>query len=122
MEDQTTVVVLIVEDEPLIRLAAADVVHEAGYDVIEAANADAAIAVLEQHPEIRIVFTDIEMPGSIDGMKLAACIRDRWPPISIIVTSGRVAGSDVTLPPGAVFLPKPYLPEVLTSHLCRMAA
>jgi CheY-like chemotaxis protein len=96
VETKGHAVVLIVKDDAFIRLAAADVVREAGYDAFEAANADIAIALLEEHSEIRGVFTDIEMPGSIDGMKLAACIRDRWPPISIIVTSQPTGGLNQT--------------------------
>ena len=81
-------VILVVEDEGLVRMAAADDLVEAGFKVIEAANADQAIQMLEAHPEITILFTDIDMPGSMDGPKLAAAVRDRWPPLKIIVTSG----------------------------------
>jgi CheY-like chemotaxis protein len=111
-----------VEDEPLVRLAAATVMEEAGYTVIEASNADQAIGLLEKHPEITILFTDIEMPGSIDGMKLAACVRDRWPPVEIILTSGRVPRGEVPLPLRGVFLQKPYRSQELTDQLARMAA
>ena len=82
-------VVLVVEDECLIRLQAITMVEEAGYQVMEAANADDAIALLEARKDIRIVFTDIEMPGSMDGMKLARAIRDRWPPVELLITSSR---------------------------------
>lgn len=115
-------VILIVEDEPLVRLAALDTAENAGYSVLEACDADEAIILLELHPEIRIVFTDIEMPGSIDGMKLAAFIRNRWPPVKIIITSGRVLAKSETLPEHAVFLPKPYRSSELTDHLNLMAA
>lgn len=70
-------VVLVVEDEPLVRMLAADVIQESGYETVEAANADIAIAILEARRDIRIVFTDIDMPGSMDGLKLARAIRDR---------------------------------------------
>ncbi len=82
-------VVLVVEDETLIRIAAVEAVEEAGFEVIEAQNADEAIAILEQRTDIHLVFTDIQMPGSMDGLKLAHCVRDRWPPVKIIATSGR---------------------------------
>lgn len=115
-------IVLIVEDEPLIRLAAVDIVEGAGFSVLEAQDADEALALLDTHTEIAIVFTDIEMPGSIDGMALAARIRDRWPPVEIILTSGRVPERDVKLPSRGVFLAKPYRPAELTGQLSRMAA
>jgi CheY-like chemotaxis protein len=81
-------VILIVEDELLIRLNAVEMVEEAGFEVIEAASADEAIAILEGRLDIAVVFTDIQMPGSMDGLKLAAAVRDRWPPIMIVATSG----------------------------------
>src|SRR5579863_9901913 len=77
-------VVLIVEDEFLIRKDAADMVRDAGFDVVEAENADEAILILESRLDITVVFTDIQMPGSMDGLKLAAAIRGRWPPIKIV--------------------------------------
>lgn len=89
----------------------------AGYEVLEASNADEAIALLEAHPQIRVVFTDIEMPGSMDGLKLAAYVRNCWPPVSIIVTSGRPLPGEGLLPTDGVFLAKPYRSEDLASHL-----
>lgn len=114
-------VVLVVEDEPLLRLMALDLVEEAGLEAIEATNADEAIRLLEARNDIRVIFTDIDMPGSMDGIRLAAAVRDRWPPVQIIVTSGhtRVHASD--LPDGAIFLAKPYDIETLTIHLQRLA-
>ena len=81
--------VLVVEDESLVRLGAVTIIEDAGFEVIEAASADEAIGILECRSDIRVVFTDIHMPGSMDGLKLAQAVRDRWPPIKIIVTSGR---------------------------------
>ena len=101
-------VVLIVEDEFLIRMDAVDMIRAAGFDVVEAANADEAILILEDRPDITVVFTDIHMPGSMDGLKLAAAIRGRWPPIKIVATSGRAKVTDGDLPRGSRFLPKPY--------------
>ena len=83
-------VVLIVEDEFLIRLHAAQIIEEAGFDVIEASNADEAISILEVRSDITVLFTDIQMPGSMDGLKLAAAVKGRWPPIKIVATSGVV--------------------------------
>jgi CheY-like chemotaxis protein len=101
-------VILIVEDEFLLRLDSAEPIENAGFDVIQAANADEAIAILQARPDIHVVFTDIQMPGSMDGLKLARFVRDRWPPIKIVATSGRVTVDDDDLPDGSVFLPKPY--------------
>ena len=103
-----TPVVLIVEDEFLLRMDLAEMIEEAGFEVVQAANADEAIVILRMRSDIRVVFTDIQMPGSMDGLKLARFVRDRWPPIKIVATSGRVAVDDGDLPDGGVFLPKPY--------------
>lgn len=101
-------VVLIVEDEFLIRMDAVDMVRGAGFDVVEAENADEAIFILVDRRDITVVFTDIQMPGSMDGLKLAAAIRGRWPPIRIVATSGLLNIGKEDLPPGSRFLPKPY--------------
>jgi two-component system, response regulator PdtaR len=110
-------VILIVEDEFLIRKGAFDMVSDAGFDVVEAETADEAISILEGRFDITVVFTDINMPGSMDGLKLAAAIRGRWPPIQIVATSGlRIIGKD-ELPPGSRFLPKPYSPSQIVGTL-----
>ena len=83
-------VVLIVEDEFLLRMDAVDMIAGAGFEVVEAANADQAIEILEARRDITVVFTDIQMPGSMDGLKLARAVRGRWPPIKIVATSGHV--------------------------------
>src|SRR5579862_1563277 len=109
-----TPAVLIVEDEPLVRLCAVEAVEGAGFEVIEAANADDAIRILESRTDIRVVFTDMHMPGSMDGLKLAHAVRNRWPPIKIIVTSGRELVAEQDLPEGGRFFAKPYNPiEIL---------
>jgi CheY-like chemotaxis protein len=105
-----TLAILIVEDEPLVRLYAAETVADAGFEVIEAASADEAIRILESRSDIRVVFTDIHMPGSMDGLKLAHAVRNRWPPIKIIVTSGRELTMEQCLPEGGRFFAKPYDP------------
>jgi CheY-like chemotaxis protein len=101
-------VVLIVEDEFLLRMDAVDMIAAAGFEVIDAANADEAIDILEARPDITVVFTDIQMPGSMDGLKLARAIRGRWPPIKIVATSGHIHVNETDLPEGGRFLPKPY--------------
>jgi CheY-like chemotaxis protein len=90
--------VLIVEDEPLIRMGAVYQIEDAGFEVYEAASADAAIALLELHKEIRLIFTDVDMPGSMDGLNLAHYVRGRWPPVKIMVTSGHVKVDEEHLP------------------------
>jgi CheY-like chemotaxis protein len=109
--------ILVVEDEPLVRLCAVDTVAAAGFDVIEAASADEAIRILESRSDIRVVFTDIQMPGSMDGLKLAHAVRDRWPPIKIIVTSGRELVTKHDLPEGGRFFAKPYDPTEICKAL-----
>lgn len=86
--DYNGITVLVVEDETLLRMNIALSLEQEGFRVYEAENADQAIAVLEAHAEIGLMFTDIDMPGSMDGLKLATAVRNRWPPIKIIVTSG----------------------------------
>jgi CheY-like chemotaxis protein len=115
-------IVLVVEDDVWQRSLARDVLERAGYDVVEAVNADEAIAILEARKDIHIVFTDIEMPGSIDGLKLARAIRDRWPPIELIITSGKHRLEDDQIPARGKFLPKPYDPDTLTAMVGTLAA
>ena len=110
-------VVLIVEDEVLLRMDAVDMIAAAGFEVVEAANADDAIEILESRPDITVVFTDIQMPGSMDGLKLARAVRGRWPPIKIIATSGHLHVAETDLPEGGRFLPKPYSPRQVTGVL-----
>jgi two-component system, response regulator PdtaR len=110
-------VVLIVEDEDLLRWHAASIVEEAGFDVVEAANADEAIAILEARRDIRVVFTDVQMPGTIDGLRLAHFVRTRWPPVHIIATSGQLRLRDDDLPKGGRYLAKPYAVSDLTRVL-----
>src|SRR3981081_2677640 len=110
-------VVLIVEDELLLRMNAVDMIAAAGFEAIEAANADEAIEILESRPDITVVFTDIQMPGSMDGLKLARAVRGRWPPIKIIATSGHVHIGETDLPEGGRFLPKPYSSGQVTDVL-----
>jgi CheY-like chemotaxis protein len=106
-------VVLIVEDEPFIRIDAVAALEASDFDVIDVSNADEAIAVLEARDDVTVIFTDIQMPGSMDGLKLAAAVRHRWPPIRIIATSGNMRVSERDLPEDARFLPKPYHPAQL---------
>src|SRR4051812_40338868 len=115
-------VVLIVEDEFLLRMNAVDMVRAAGYEALEAANADDAIELLENRRDITVVFTDIQMPGSMDGLKLARAVRGRWPPIKIVATSGQVNITDADLPEGGRFLAKPYSSFQIASLLRELIA
>ena len=113
--------ILVVEDEALIRINAAEMIRDLGFDVIEAANADQAISLLESTSEISVVFTDIQMPGSMDGLRLVAMVRKRWPPVALLVTSGQFRPKAGELPDNVHFLPKPYLLRELESHLDALA-
>jgi CheY-like chemotaxis protein len=110
-------VVLIVEDELLLRMDAVAMIAAAGFEVVDAANADEAIEILEARRDITVVFTDVQMPGSMDGLKLARAVRGRWPPIKIVATSGHIDVSATDLPEGGRFLPKPYSPIEVTGVL-----
>lgn len=110
------VVILIVEDEQLIRMHAADMIRDLGFEAIEAADADQAIALLETDAEIAAVFTDVQMPGSMDGLALVAAVRDRWPPVALLVTSGQVRPPSSAMPSGARFVSKPYGPHQLRAE------
>ena len=101
-------VVLVVEDEVLIRMAAVAMIRSACFEVLQAASSDDAIRILEARDDIRVIFTDINLPGSMDGLKLAAAVRDRWPPVEFIVTSGRRTPTADELPERGLFISKPY--------------
>ncbi|MFZ3584975.1 response regulator [Loktanella sp. DJP18] len=108
---------MIVEDEFLIRMDAVDMICNAGFKTYEASSADQAIQLMDQHRDIGILFTDIDMPGSMDGLKLAAYVRDRWPPVVIIVASGASGVDHMMLPTGASFFSKPYQTSLISQTL-----
>ncbi len=111
------VAVLVVEDEHLIRMDIAFSLEAEGFVVHEAANAAEAIRRLELHSEIRLIFTDVNMPGTMDGVALAHYVRGRWPPVKIIVTSGYAKVRESDLPPGSLFVEKPYSPEQISDKM-----
>jgi two-component system, response regulator PdtaR len=113
-------VVLVVEDDPLLRMLAVEVVEEAGFLAIEAQNADEAVVLLESRTDITLLFTDINMPGSMDGLKLAYAVRDRWPPIKIMVVSGKQRLQSSDLPSNSCFVGKPYQASALVDELRSM--
>jgi two-component system, response regulator PdtaR len=100
--------VLVVEDELLVRLDLVETLQRAGYRTFEAGTAREAISLLEKHPEICVVFTDIEMPGTMDGLALAHYVRFRWPPTIIVISSGQIRPTQELLPTEVDFLVKPY--------------
>jgi two-component system, response regulator PdtaR len=114
---QTPTTVLIVEDEAILRLELTSRLTDMGLIVLSADSADEAIAVLDAHREVKVMFTDIKMPGTMDGVRLAHHTRRRWPPIKIIVASGLAGIDPTTLPDDSVFLAKPYPPEDLARAL-----
>ena len=114
--------ILVVEDEPIIRLGMVSSIQDAGFTVIEAANADEAIARLRQDDEVRVVVTDVDMPGSMDGIRLAHYVRHRWPPIRLLVISGKVGVVASELPEGARFMSKPYQEPTLIKTIETLAA
>lgn len=99
--------VLIVEDEMILRMRAVDIVEDAGFHPVEAVNADEAISILESRSDISLLFTDIQMPGTMDGLKLAHIVHARWPEIKIILVSGRIKPSDAEKPVDSLFFAKP---------------
>jgi CheY-like chemotaxis protein len=119
---ESPIYVLVVEDEFLSRLHAVNLVEDAGYVPVEASNAKEAIAILEARKDIRIVFTDVDMPGTMDGLKLAHVIRTRWPPVELIVTSGHFHLSDDDMPDRGRFFSKPYRDREIISALHHFVA
>ena len=119
---QRGITVIVVEDETLVRMDIAMSLQDEGFTVLEAYDADEAIGLLDTHPEIRLMFTDIDMPGSMDGLKLAKAVRDRWPPVKIIVASGHRHLSDELLPIEGKFFSKPYNHARIISAMREMLA
>lgn len=112
--------VLVVEDEMILRMRAVDIVEDAGFCSVEAINADQAISILESRSDISLLFTDIQMPGSMDGLKLAHAVHDRWPSIKIILVSGQVQPSDAEKPANSRFFGKPLGVEQMSAELQAM--
>jgi two-component system, response regulator PdtaR len=111
-----TPVILIVEDEALVRLSAAGMLADAGFRTIEAANGDEALEVLDADSDVQLLFTDVNMPGTMDGLSLARRVRDRWPHIGIMVTSSRAVSGFDGLPSGSRFEQNPYSPATVIRH------
>jgi two-component system, response regulator PdtaR len=112
---------LVVDDEPLVRMAAVDELEEAGFHVLEVANADVALAVLEaRSDEVQVLFTEVDMPGSMDGMALAEQVHQRWPHIRLLISSGYARPHPDEIPDRGHFVPKPYRGATLVRHIADM--
>ena len=111
-------VVLLVEDEPLVRMTAADELEEAGFQVLEAANADVALKVLDaRSDEVQVLFTDVHMPGSMDGMELAEQVHARWPHVRLLISSGYARPQPDEIPDDGRFVPNPYYPATIVRQI-----
>ncbi len=110
-------VILIVEDDPFLWMLAVESINEAGFETLEACDADQAIAILESCSKIAVLFTDVNMPGSMDGLKLARVVNHRWPVIEILIASGHVRLRQTDLPPNGRFLGKPYRAAAMIAEL-----
>ena len=113
--------VLVVEDEFLIRLSTVQMVEEAGCETLEAASADEALAVLVRRPDIDVVFTDVNMPGSMNGLELAQSIAEHWPSVRVVLTTGKVIVRDKDLPEDNRFIPKPFSSDQVARVLHELA-
>ncbi len=113
-------VVLVVEDEMLLRMRAVDMVEDAGFTSVEAVDADEAVAILESRSDIALLFTDIQMPGSMDGLKLAHAVHERWPPIKIILVSGQLKPANIDIPAESRFFGKPLVAEEMIAEMQNM--
>ncbi|WP_206599109.1 response regulator [Sphingomonas turrisvirgatae] len=109
--------ILIVEDEMIVRLIGSDTLTDAGYDVVEAGSADEALRILERHGDVEVLFTDIRMPGTMDGLELARVVHERWPAMKILITSGDTFPPRSAIADDGRFLPKPYSTEVLRREI-----
>lgn len=120
MADDRDTTVLVVEDEPLIRMALVDLLEEAGFNVQEAGDAAEAIVALHDLPKVQVLFTDLHMPPGIDGLALAHHVARLHPEIGIIVVSGHPAPARHLMPAGSSFLAKPYATDYVVSHVRMM--
>ena len=117
MHEDARPTVLLVEDEFLVRMVGADILTEAGFQVVEAANGDEALTMLEDRDDVSVLFTDIDMPGSLNGLDLAKVAYHRWPHIAVLIVSGKVRPGPDELPPGGHFIGKPYQPAAVVRQI-----
>jgi CheY-like chemotaxis protein len=117
MTSRLSPVVLIVEHDALLNLLTVDIIEDAGFVALHANDADEAVTILESRPDIALLLTSISMPGSMDGVKLAHLVCERWPAIKIIVASGQVRLTGYNLPAGSSFFFKPYLADTMVTEI-----
>lgn len=109
--------VLIVEDDTLVRMHGTDILEDAGYDVLEAANAQEALMILTERQDVHVLFSDVDMPGRMDGLDLARLVYERWPHIHLLLTSGHHSVQSADLPDRGKFVRKPWSSEVLVDRI-----
>ena len=112
--------VLLVEDEPLVRATQVDILQEAGFWVLEAQDADEAFEILKRRVGVKVVLTDVDMPGSLDGFEFSRLVAQGWPEVGVLVISGKAFPDEGDLPSSAVFLPKPIRPDALTAQIAAL--
>lgn len=110
-------IIMVVEDEALIRMQGVDMLEAAGFDVVEASNADEALSLLNNVPDVQLMFSDVDMPGSMNGVALAEVVHGRWPNIRLLITSGHRHFADSQLPDDGRFVPKPYTRDVVVGQV-----
>jgi CheY-like chemotaxis protein len=113
-------IVLVVEDDMMLRMRAVDMVEDAGYASVEAVDADEAFAILQARSDIALLFTDIQMPGSMDGLQLAHAVHERWPLLKIILVSGQLELSGIQIPRDSRFFGKPLVSGQMIAEMQNM--
>jgi CheY-like chemotaxis protein len=113
-------IVLVVEDDMMLRMRAIDMVEDAGYVPVEAVDADEAFAILQARSDIALLFTDIQMPGSMDGLQLAHAVHERWPLLKIILVSGQLELSGIQIPRDSRFFGKPLVSGQMIAEMQNM--
>ena len=116
-DTKTISTVLVVEDDTLVRMHGAEILEDVGYNVLEAADADEALALLNKHQDVHLLFSDVDMPGSMDGLDLALLVHNRWPHIHLLLTSGHHPVRQADLPVSGKFVRKPWSSEVLIERI-----
>lgn len=114
-------IVLVVEDDPLVRLVDVDILEDAGYEVLQASDPREAMSILGHRSDVGVVFTDIQMQGSLDGLALAWVIRERWPQIGLVLTSGGRSIIQSSMPREGLFVQKPYTATTLVRRISDVA-